>query len=229
MKAYLLLFCLVPILLRSAVPAPSPVPPGVAEAISGLGSDSFQGREKAQKNLLALAETAHPQVLEACLRASITNQDVEVQMRLEEVMLQVVDQKIFNSPRGFLGIRLLRDTVLVDGKQTPAILASEVLPDTGAAKAGVEAGDYIIACDGKPIPEDPTTTVFIQYVQSHPPGAKVNIEVVRGEKKMKFDVTLGGRPAEARGFFSSGPVQSLEDFFHEWRDQECQRLGLPRE
>jgi predicted metalloprotease with PDZ domain len=228
MKPLLLLLCLFPALLRSAEPSPAPPRSGVSDAIAGLGAATFQAREKAQKNLLALAETSHPEVLEACLRASVTNQDVEVQMRLEEVMMDVVDRKIFNAPKGFLGIRLLRDTLMMDGKAIPAIMASEVLPDTGAAKAGVESGDYIIACDGKPIPEDPSITGFIQYVQSHPPGAKVNIDVVRGEKKLKFDVVLGGRPMEARGFVI-GPVESLEDFFQNWRDRECQRLGLPRE
>ena len=107
-----------------------------------------------------------------------------------------------------------------------AILASEVLPNTGAAKAGVQTGDAIISCDGKPIPPDPTTVTFIQYIQSHPPGTTVKVEVLREEKVLPFDVVLGGRPAEARGFaFRS--EQSLEEFFEQWRAKECARLGLP--
>jgi C-terminal processing protease CtpA/Prc len=214
-----------------AAPAPaataaSAAPEAIAAAIQALGSDSFRAREAAQAKLVELGMADHGSVLDACLRAAVTNQDVEVQLRLEDVLAQVVDRKIYDTPKGFLGIRLMKETILYKGKAIPAILASEVLPNTGAAKAGVLTGDYIIRCDGKIIPEDPTTLAFIQYIQSNPPGYKVKLDVLRGEKEMKFEVVLGGRPAEARGY-PFRPEKSFEEFYSEWRTKEHERLGLP--
>lgn len=209
-----------------AAAAPAPAPEAVSSAIRGLGSDSFRTREAAQARLVELGMADHGPVLDACLRAAVTNQDVEVQLRLEDVLAQVVDRKIYDTPKGFLGIRLMKETIVHKGKAIPAILASEVLPNTGAAKAGVTTGDYIIRCDGKGIPDDPTTLAFIQYIQSNPPGYKVKLDVLRGEKEMKFEVVLGGRPAEARGY-PFRPEKSFDEFFSEWRTREHARLGLP--
>lgn len=227
MRPVLLLLLSATLCGRAADPVPAAAPaPETLAAIRDLGAPSFRDRENAQKALLAQADKAHTPVLEACLRAASTNEDVEIQHRLEEVLLAVVDKKIYDAPKGFLGIRLMKETLLRNGKEVHAILASEVLPNTGAAKAGVQTGDAIISCDGKPIPPDPTTVTFIQYIQSHPPGTTVKVEVLREEKVLPFDVVLGGRPAEARGFaFRS--EQSLEEFFEQWRSKECARLGLP--
>jgi predicted metalloprotease with PDZ domain len=224
----LLLLLLLPAVSRPEDPpsAATVAPEALQSAIGRLGAAAFREREAAQRELLALADRDHAAVLDACLRAAVIEQDVEVAHRLEELLLQVVDRKIYDAPKGFLGIRLMKDTLLRDGKEVHVILASEVLPNTGAAAAGVVSGDVIISCDGQPIPADPTTMTFIQYIQSHPPGSVVNIEVLREDKAVKIPVTLGGRPAEARGF-SLRQELSLDAFFEQWRFREHRRLGLP--
>ncbi len=68
------------------------------------------------------------------------------------------------------------------------VLVTRVEPNSGAATAGIAEGDIITTLDGKPIQDFDRLTV---QIAQHQPGEKVDIEVVRGEKKMKLPVTLG--------------------------------------
>jgi serine protease Do len=58
---------------------------------------------------------------------------------------------------------------------------------SGAEKAGMQAGDVIIAADGQQI--DRVSTLQ-RVVRNHEPGEKVHLEVMRYGQKKSFDVTL---------------------------------------
>jgi S1-C subfamily serine protease len=68
------------------------------------------------------------------------------------------------------------------------VLVTMVQPGSGAAVAGIVAGDVIATIDGKPLPDFDRLTV---RVAQHQPGDKVGIEIIRGEQKTKITVTLG--------------------------------------
>jgi 2-alkenal reductase len=71
-------------------------------------------------------------------------------------------------------------------------LVSEVQPDQPAAKAGVQAGDIIIAVDGLKLGSDASLRgVLLQ----HQPGDTIKIEVLRDSKTLTLDVKLTTRPA----------------------------------
>jgi serine protease Do len=65
-----------------------------------------------------------------------------------------------------------------------------VIPDSGAAEAGLKASDVITHLNGKAIK---TRDGLIASIQEFRPGDRVKIRVQRGEKDMTIDVLLGER------------------------------------
>jgi S1-C subfamily serine protease len=91
------------------------------------------------------------------------------------------------------------------------LLVVRVYEGSGADKAGVQAGDtevvvagesyrvggdIIVEVDGKAVQ---TSQELSQAVSARKPGDKITIQAYRGDEKRSFEVTLGRRPASARG------------------------------
>lgn len=74
--------------------------------------------------------------------------------------------------------------------QNGAII-SEVQPDGPADKAGLLGGDIILAVDGNKLNAD---TSLRQLLLQHRPGDMVKLDVLRKDKTLTVDVTLGKRP-----------------------------------
>ncbi|HVT29095.1 MAG TPA: PDZ domain-containing protein, partial [Lacipirellulaceae bacterium] len=68
------------------------------------------------------------------------------------------------------------------------VMVAHVQPNTSAAAAGIAEGDIITAIDGHAIPDFDRLTA---HIAQHQPGDKIEVEILRGEKKMKLSVTLG--------------------------------------
>jgi serine protease Do len=75
------------------------------------------------------------------------------------------------------------------------VLIAEVFENTPADKAGVEAGDVIVAVAGERI-ED--TIGLRNTIAEYPPGSEVEVEVVRDGDKKAFEVTLGEKPSQQK-------------------------------
>lgn len=71
------------------------------------------------------------------------------------------------------------------------ILVNEALEGTPALRAGLKGGDVVVSVDGKPFKEP---AAFIAYVQSRGVGARVVLEIRRGEDVMKVDLALEAKP-----------------------------------
>ena len=88
-----------------------------------------------------------------------------------------------DKPRGFLGVQLEQG-----GSNSVRIV--RVLPNEAAAKAGIEDGDMIERIDGDAMP-------FVEHVMKKlggsPPETMVVIELVRGDKPISIEATLGAR------------------------------------
>jgi len=106
--------------------------------------------------------------------------------------------------RGYLGVTvsdLSSDHVQGFGlpEGTKGALVQQVQPKTPASKAGVKAGDVVVALNGKPVEGSGQLT---RGVASMPPGGKAALTVLRDGKKQEVPVTVGQRPDEealARG------------------------------
>jgi putative serine protease PepD len=91
--------------------------------------------------------------------------------------------KVINSHRPFIGISAAT-------LPTGGILVSKVYAGGGAAKAGLRAGDVIVAVDGTPTP---TLDALAQVLASHKPGETVKI-TISGRRKTTLTVKLGELP-----------------------------------
>jgi S1-C subfamily serine protease len=91
--------------------------------------------------------------------------------------------KVINSHRPFLGIGAA--TLPAGG-----ILVTKVYPGTGAAKAGLRAGDVIVSIDGMPTP---TLDALAQVLAHHEPGDTVRVQL-SGRRKATLTVKLGELP-----------------------------------
>jgi serine protease Do len=91
-------------------------------------------------------------------------------------------RSVAESRRPLLGISFKTDSTL------KGVELDSVAPGGAAEKAGIKAGDVIVAFDGKEI----------QYfdelrgaISRHAPGDKVTVKVLRGETAMEFECELG--------------------------------------
>lgn len=207
--------------LGSAALAGSP-----AEDVARLGDPSFRIREKASAALKAAATTNYSAVLEACIAGYAATDDVEILSRLDEIMLPVVERKLYNRPKGFLGLRLEASAAVLNGKAVPAIEAAMIVEGQAAEKAGVKMGDLILAMDGKAVTEDGTSP-FIAMIQEMEPGTTVRLDLLRGENRVTIPVVLSERPPDT--FFVVPEREPIEDFYDHWKNKavEAHKAARP--
>ena len=112
--------------------------------------------------------------------------------------------------RGYLGVSVSDLTPdLAQGfgvaAATKGALVQNVLPDSPAGKAGVQAGDIVTSVNGKKVEGSGQLTRSIASVR---PGGKVSLEVLRKGQKKDLTATVAQRPDEerlARGTEEEGP------------------------
>ncbi len=100
-------------------------------------------------------------------------------------IVSVVPRQI-EGPRGLLGILLEQDD------RGPRI--EEVMPDSGAASAGLLQGDVITSINDTPVS---TREALIETVRRFRPGDKVRLLVKRGEDVLNITATLSSSDALA--------------------------------
>lgn len=79
----------------------------------------------------------------------------------------------------------------------PGALITEVVPDSPAAEAGLEAGNVITAVDGKALDE---TTDLASAISQYKPGDEITLEVAQSaddEDRSEITVTLGENPDQS--------------------------------
>ncbi|HUP21964.1 MAG TPA: trypsin-like peptidase domain-containing protein [Thermoanaerobaculia bacterium] len=96
--------------------------------------------------------------------------------------------------RGYLGVSIANldyDTVQAFGlADTDGALVQYVEPDTPAGRGGLRHGDVILRVGEHAVRE---TRDLIDYVASRSPGSSLEIELIRGGKRITTDVQLGER------------------------------------
>ena len=75
---------------------------------------------------------------------------------------------------------------------TTTAVVQSVSPDSGAAKAGLKAGDAIVRIDGQPIKERTDVAAIMSQKAA---GDKVRLTFVRDGKEQVAEVMLGEAPA----------------------------------
>ena len=98
----------------------------------------------------------------------------------------------------FLGLEWHIETVdPFKGHSSTVTLVRRVVPNSPAARAGVQIGDVIRSVDGAVLSDQTTLT---HQINGKRPGAVVVLEIMRGDRKMNIKVTLGERQLPAYRF-----------------------------
>lgn len=106
------------------------------------------------------------------------------------------------------------------GYYEASLRIGEVLPDSGAAAAGLDAGDELVAIDGRRLSGFPD---LLLQVSRHKPGQEVTVDYVRGGRRATARVALGSagdgekadqpllgiRPASVKRTF--GPIAAFAE------------------
>jgi serine protease Do len=131
--------------------------------------------------------------------------------------------------RGFLGVTIQDITPdLAESfklKDTKGVLVPDVSADSAAAKAGLKAGDVIVAFDGQPVEK---AAEFQRRVAMKKPGSEVGITVLRDGKKQTLTAKLEERPSNEQ-LASSTKEQASEKLgvtVQNLTDDLAKQLGL---
>ena len=89
--------------------------------------------------------------------------------------------------RGWLGV------VLQEGSTGPGVLLGGVDRNSPAARAGLKAGDIVLAMNGEKIE---SARILVRGIASMQPGAAVRLLVRRGGRDTEVPVTVGKRPPQ---------------------------------
>ncbi|HET6431476.1 Do family serine endopeptidase [Dyella sp.] len=82
---------------------------------------------------------------------------------------------------------------------------TQVSPDSGAEKAGVEPGDIILSYDGKIIDQPGDLPPLVGLTK---PGSKVPVEILRNGKRQTLQLTVGAAPRDPEARAGRGSVPS---------------------
>ncbi len=134
--------------------------------------------------------------------------------------------------RGFMGVTIQpvdEEIAKSLGLESAAgALVASVAPGSPAAKAGVEAGDVIVAVDGDDIAQVKELT---RKIAAMAPDARAELVVLRNGERKKLDVRIGRTPTEPEalraeaGSPAGGLGLTLGELTHEARE----RFGIPEE
>jgi serine protease Do len=107
-------------------------------------------------------------------------------------------------------------------------LVASVVPGGPAAKAGVEAGDVIVAVDGDEIAQVKELT---RKIAAMAPDARAELVVLRNGERKKLDVRIGQTPLEPEGVRADAgsPAGGLGLTLGELTPQARERFGIPEE
>jgi len=97
-----------------------------------------------------------------------------------------------HATHAYLGVSLRNGTVTVDGAQRAAAVVGQVSSGTAAQRAGLRAGDAIVAIDGRTISGADNLVGTIRALR---PDATVQLTVIRSGSSQTLSATLGTAPS----------------------------------
>jgi serine protease Do len=157
------------------------------------------GRPSTEEKLLILDATQQRPVGIQDLRE--TNAFLTVD-RFYDFIQRVPSQPV-GDPRPWLGATglqpLSREVAQFLGLEGQgAVVVSDIIEDSPAAKAGLQGKDVIVALDGVPLPKLRPDVIIPRYLDtqlaSHQIGDKVTLTVIRGDEEKQVEVELGAQP-----------------------------------
>jgi predicted metalloprotease with PDZ domain len=208
-----LVFCWVCVLFARFASAETSRPDvSVVEAeVARLGADSFEEREQAQRQLTEWAEDLPRYMLTLLVEQYRHAEDVEVVVRLREVLRPLAMTYLFNGARGFIGVNM-DEHQLENGE--PAILLQAVHQGRPAFQAGLRTGDVIVSVEGQSIPELGGLGGFASAIAHSAPGSLIEVGVRRGRDAFTVRLQPMMWPADVPR--SDNTTEKREQRFQSW-------------
>lgn len=139
-----------------------------------------------------------------------------------------LDLALLEARKNYLGVRLQSMTedlrAYFKAPRGRGLLVSRVEEDTPAAKAGLRAGDVIVAVDGKGISD---RSDIAQALSDHQAGDRVPVKIVRDGAEKTLEVEIAERPGPRRHGSIWLPADE-EDFDLDREDDSEWEFDLPR-
>ncbi|HEY3245515.1 MAG TPA: PDZ domain-containing protein [Phycisphaerae bacterium] len=211
--------------------AEAPNPETIFKLVTQLGSPQFDERLAASKALRAYGPSAF-ETLKAAYRAT---DDLEIRLRIREIVEKSFSAAQIRGQSGFLGIKLMPTNSALDPRipvGQGGILVQEVVADHAAQRAGMKAGDVIVALDGSALeePNDPNGGKFREQIRTTTPGTSRRITVLRIDggvsRQITMEVTLGERPIDQYQFGELDEVRrKFVDFWSTQFSDEDEAVG----
>ena len=204
------------------------------DALEKMASEKFEVREEGHKKLEKWVDEnpdTSPEFLHAAWVASV---GPEVQTRCYELMKKSVLFRKFGPGPGFIGITMqsrVMPALNPDELAVEAVLITQVMPNTPGKRAGLLAGDVIVAIDKidfKDLANDQQKRVgavlkLSDYIKSKHPEDIVTLHIIRADKKIKKDVQLMLRPdfidREERWRNTETRAEKQERYFNTWLEK----------
>jgi predicted metalloprotease with PDZ domain len=171
--------------------------------LKAMESEDFRERESAQSDLLSWVRKNPKAAVAELLRHSTKggSSSPEVRERCMQVLRQLAADDFAKEGDGYLGVRMNDRMVRMPGNQPDrwAVVVTEVVADSAAAKCGLKAGDAIVGLNGQTWQQE-ASKPFSEQIRKRKPGTRVNLRVLRDEGLQDLRVDLGRRPADADQF-----------------------------
>lgn len=201
-------------------PEASLAPDALGRLVAELGSSDYRTRLEATRTLAGLS----PEMLDGLAGVYASSDDLEVQVRLREIVERRFMWDHLLRRHGFLGIQMWPRMRTMDvgvplAPGAGAIHVKLVLPGGAAETVGIRADDLILELNGEPIEFSLELQGFRQRVSSTGAGGVIRLAILRNGKHLDLDVPLNHRPREH--YWSEGYwdrlVAAARGFERYWR------------
>ena len=177
-----------------------------------LDDPIYDDREKATQELIEIGASAFSR-----LRDAYRDTDTfELHLRIERIVYAGYFNFHVYDGNGFLGISMqtypaVRIPIKGVPKDTVGVVVVKIIEKTGAERAGVKKHDVIVAVDGHPLKGVGNNLLnnLSERIRSKRPGHGIKLEVLRGSRRLTFDVTLGRCPPKQ----AKGNVRGTSDLY----------------
>lgn len=193
----------------------------VEPLILSLGDNMWKERVQATNALQEIGASALPLLQSAYCRTD----DLEIRLRIEEIVQEFYERFYVFDQFGFLGITQGAFKTHDDHSRIPegqiGIQIRDVHPDTAADESELKSGDIIYAINDEPIPESMQPAGdFGARIRELGPGTTITLSILRRGRPLRLNATLGRWPRELVNPRSGRPVferlQTMHQRFPVW-------------
>jgi len=159
-----------------------------------LSDQDYRVREQAAHQLSELG----PSAFRGLSVVFAATHDYETSIRIQEIVREQFLWHTLFSRKGFLGIQFDPSGLVVRDDRLPgpvlAVPVTAVVAGLPAEKAGLQAGDLIVAVDGDYLTNDADRPDFPELITTLGAGATIHFTVLRNRQQVELTAVLIARP-----------------------------------